>query len=145
MADSENLLQKAFYLGVGIAGLAIEKANDTFQELKKQAEGINTSPDFPQKLQQMADEMVNKGKMSTEEARRFIEEMLQQQKSNGSSSNSSQESSAPRTIDIIVDDDDLLSEMLKMTLELEGFAVATAPNGADGIANIAIHNHFFSS
>jgi DNA-binding response OmpR family regulator len=34
---------------------------------------------------------------------------------------------------LIVDDDDLLSEMLKMTLELEGFAVATAPNGADGI------------
>lgn len=34
---------------------------------------------------------------------------------------------------LIVDDDDLLSEMLKMTLELEGYAVATAPNGADGM------------
>lgn len=34
---------------------------------------------------------------------------------------------------LIVDDDDLLSEMLKMILELEGYAVATAPNGADGL------------
>lgn len=37
---------------------------------------------------------------------------------------------------LIVDDDDLLSEMLKMTLELEGYAVATAPNGAEGLERI---------
>src|SRR3990167_2669585 len=34
---------------------------------------------------------------------------------------------------LIVDDDDLLSEMLKLALELEGFAVATALNGAEGL------------
>jgi DNA-binding response OmpR family regulator len=34
---------------------------------------------------------------------------------------------------LIVDDDDLLSEMLRLTLELEGFAVATALNGGEGL------------
>ena len=37
---------------------------------------------------------------------------------------------------LIVDDDDLLSEMLKMTLELEGYTVATAPNGAEGLEQV---------
>ena len=34
---------------------------------------------------------------------------------------------------LIIDDDELLSEMLKLTLELEGFAVETACNGAVGL------------
>lgn len=34
---------------------------------------------------------------------------------------------------LIVDDDELLSEMLRLTLELEGFGVATALNGAEGL------------
>lgn len=103
MAESENLLQKAFYLGVGIAGFAVEKASDTLQELKQQAETITSYPNFPQKLQEMADEMVNKGKMNTEDARKFVEEILQQ---HSPSSNISEESSAPRTIEIIVDDEE---------------------------------------
>lgn len=40
---------------------------------------------------------------------------------------------------LIVDDDDLLSEMLKMTLELEGYAVATVPNGAEGLELVKAH------
>jgi DNA-binding response OmpR family regulator len=40
---------------------------------------------------------------------------------------------------LIVDDDDLLSEMLKMTLELEGYDVATAPNGAEGLEQVKAH------
>jgi polyhydroxyalkanoate synthesis regulator phasin len=103
MAESENLLQKAFYLGVGLAGLAVEKANDKLNELKQQAEAIASTPNFPQKLQEMADEMVNKGKINTEEARKFVEEMLQQQTS---SNNIADQSSAPRKIEIIVDDED---------------------------------------
>ncbi len=104
MAESENLLQKALYLGIGIAGMAVEKANETLQELQQQAEAITSYPDFAQKLQEMTDEMVNKGKINTEEARKFVEEMLQQQRI--SSSSNSDESSAPRTIEIIVDEDD---------------------------------------
>lgn len=37
---------------------------------------------------------------------------------------------------LIVDDDELLSEMLRLTLELEGFAVTTALNGAEGLERL---------
>lgn len=103
MADSENLLQKAFYLGVGIASYAVEKANDKFQELKQQAQKIALTPDFPQQLQKMTDDMVSKGKMSAEEARNFVDEMLKQ--SQGLKNNDSNPPSQPRTIEIITDDD----------------------------------------
>ncbi len=106
--NSENILQKAFYLGVGMAGLAVEKATDTLQELKKQTEAIASYPDFPQKLQQIADGMVAKGKMSTEEARKYVDEILLQQQSSTTSvvNESTTTTSSPRTIDIVVDDDE---------------------------------------
>ncbi|MGI0479641.1 phasin family protein [Geminocystis sp. CENA526] len=105
MAESENLLQKAFYLGVGIASYAVEKANDKFQELKQQAEKIAFTPDFPQQLQKMADDMVNKGKMTAEEARTFVDEMLKQQNQNLKNDTPNQPSQ-PRPIEIITDEDD---------------------------------------
>lgn len=103
----DNLLQKAFYLGVGIAGLAVEKANDTFQELKQEAEKLTVNGDFPQKIQQMADEMVNKGKMNTEEAKKFVEDMLKKNQPTPSNTASDKSASEPRIIDIeIIPDDD---------------------------------------
>lgn len=108
MAESENIFQKAFYLGIGIAGYAAEKAGDTLQELKQQTDKIINNPNFAQELQQLADEMVNKGKMTTEEARKFVDDAIQQakdkQKMNSKSDDDS--SSEPRTIEIITDDDD---------------------------------------
>lgn len=106
MAESENLLQKAFYLGVGIAGYAVEKANDKFQELKQQAEKIALTPDFTQQLQKMADDMVNKGKMTAEEARTFVDEMLKQAQNQNIKNETSNQSSQPRPIEIITDEDD---------------------------------------
>lgn len=103
MTDSENLLQKAFYLGVGIAGLAVEKASDTFGEFKKQAEMLASHPDFSQKVQEIADEMVNKGKINTDEARKFVEQVIQQKAPLSEESTSSK---APRKIEIILDDED---------------------------------------
>lgn len=105
MANSENLLQKAFYLGVGIASYAVEKANDKFQELKQQAEKIALTPDFPQQLQKMADDMVSKGKMNAEEARNFVDEMVKQPKSQGVKNDDCNPPSPPRTIEIVTDDD----------------------------------------
>lgn len=105
MADSENLLQKAFYLGVGIASYAVEKANDKFQELKQQAEKIALTPDFPQQLQKIADDMVSKGKMSAEEARNFVDEMVKQSKLQGVKNDDSNPPSQPRTIEIVTDDE----------------------------------------
>ncbi|BAQ63452.1 phasin family protein [Geminocystis sp. NIES-3709] len=106
MAESENLLQKAFYLGVGIASYAVEKASNKFQELKQQAEKIAITPDFPQQLQKIADEMVNKGKITAEEARGFVDEIVQQSQNQAIKNDTSNPSSQPRPIEIITDDED---------------------------------------
>lgn len=106
MTNSEKLLQKALYFGVGIAGYAVEKANDTFQEFKQQAEKLYLAADFPQQLQKIADDMVNKGKMTMEEARGFVDEMLKQSQNQGETKNEGNPSSPPRTIEIITDEDD---------------------------------------
>jgi polyhydroxyalkanoate synthesis regulator phasin len=105
MADSENLLQKAFYLGVGIANYAVEKVNDQFQELRQQAEKIIQTPDFPQQLQKIADDMVIRGKMNAEEARNFVDEMIAKQQSQEIKNDNSSVPSQPRTIEIVTDED----------------------------------------
>lgn len=105
MRDSENILQKAFYLGVGIASYAAEKAQDTIEELQKQAEKFKVDQDLPLRLQQLADDMVAKGKITTDEARIFVDEMIRKSQAN-IADQSSEESKKPRTIEIISDDDD---------------------------------------
>jgi polyhydroxyalkanoate synthesis regulator phasin len=105
MSDPENILQKAFYLGVGIASYAAEKASDAIQELKQQAQKITVDQDLPLKLQKLADEMVAKGKITTDEARNFVDEMMKQAQSSIPGT-SPEENREPRTIEIISDDDD---------------------------------------
>lgn len=105
MFESENILKKAFYLGVGIASYAAEKASDTLQELKQQAEKINLNQDFPLQLQKLADDMVNKGKITTEEARTFVDEMMKQAQQNPQKT-SEEDQRKPRPIEIIMEDDD---------------------------------------
>lgn len=63
MADFGDLVQKAFYLGVGIASYATEKAGTTFAELRTQA-------------QKLADEMVARGEMTAEEAKHMVDDMV---------------------------------------------------------------------
>lgn len=75
MPEQENIFQKALYLGVGIASYAAEKAGDRLQELRQQAQKLAINPDFPQQLQELVDDMVAKGKITTEEARKFVDEM----------------------------------------------------------------------
>lgn len=106
MAESENILQKAFYLGVGMAGYALEKANDKFQEFTEQVEQMAKNENFSQQIQQIADEMVNKGKINAEEARNFVEKMMKQVQPPINQTQKKPDSpSKPRTIDIISDDD----------------------------------------
>jgi polyhydroxyalkanoate synthesis regulator phasin len=56
MAGFGDIVQKAFYLGVGLASYAGEKAGGKLAELRSQA-------------QKLADEMVSRGEMTTEEAK----------------------------------------------------------------------------
>ncbi|BAZ54266.1 hypothetical protein NIES4103_69510 (plasmid) [Nostoc sp. NIES-4103] len=90
-----DIVQKAFYLGVGLASYAGEKAGGKLAELRSQ-------------VQKLADEMVAKGEMNTEEARRFVEDMMRQaqqpQGSNGTSEKTPP--SEPRRIEILEEDEE---------------------------------------
>ncbi|AFY55895.1 hypothetical protein Riv7116_3439 [Rivularia sp. PCC 7116] len=89
-----DIAKKAFYLGVGLASYASEKAGGTLAELRSQA-------------QKLADEMVAKGEMNAEEARKFVEDMMKQAQS--SASDGSEESTTraePRRIEILGDDEE---------------------------------------
>lgn len=89
-----DVVQKAFYLGIGLASYAGEKAGSKLAELRSQA-------------QKLADEMVARGEMSTEEARRFVEEMMKQAQVPGSTEETKEEktSTEPRRIEILEEDE----------------------------------------
>lgn len=89
-----DIVQKAFYLGVGLAASAGEKAGGKLVELRSQA-------------QKLADEMVAKGEMTTEEARRFVDEMMKQaQEQSVEASTTNEPPSQPRRIEILSEDED---------------------------------------
>jgi len=94
MAGFGDLVQKAFYLGVGLASYAGEKAGSTLGDLRSQ-------------VQKLADEMVARGEISAEEAKRMVEEMLvrAQQPPNQAPSPTSQKPAEPRRIEILTDED----------------------------------------
>ncbi len=58
-----GIVQKAFYLGMGLATVASEKASSTLGELRTQAS-------------KLADELVERGEMTTEEARKFVDDLV---------------------------------------------------------------------
>ncbi len=95
MAGFGDMLQKAFYLGVGLASYASEKAGGTLGELREQAE-------------KLAAELVRRGEMSTAEARRFVEDVMQQGQATvqGSATPATKENKEPRRIEIIEDDEE---------------------------------------
>lgn len=58
-----NIVQKAFYFGMGVASYAGEKAGEQLQQLQVQA-------------QKLADEMVKRGELSAEEASKFVDDLV---------------------------------------------------------------------
>jgi len=95
MAGFGDLVQKAFYLGVGIASYATEKAGSTLGELRSQA-------------QKLADEMVARGEITAEDAKKMVDEMVsraQQQPPGQSSATPDSQSGQPRRIEILSEDD----------------------------------------
>ncbi|MDM9382897.1 phasin family protein [Chlorogloeopsis sp. ULAP01] len=113
-----DIVKKAFYLGVGLASYAGEKAGGTLTELRSQ-------------FQKMADEMVARGEMTTEEARRFVEDMMKQAQQPPTSGTTAETTtpSEPRRIEILEEDeqptakatqsDDNVDQLRKQVLELE--------------------------
>jgi len=89
-----DIAKKAFYLGVGLASYASEKAGGTLAELRSQA-------------QKLADEMVAKGEMNAEDARKFVEDMMKQAQSPApDSSGETTTRPEPRRIEILDDADE---------------------------------------
>lgn len=89
-----DIVQKAFYLGVGLASYAGEKAGGKVSELRLQA-------------QKLADEMVSRGEMTTEEAKKFVEDMMQKAQQTPPAPTAAPESTPtePRRIEIISEDE----------------------------------------
>lgn len=93
MAGLGDIVQKAFYLGVGLASYAGEKAGSTLTQLRTQA-------------QKLADEMVERGEMTAEEARKFVDDMVNKAQQQPPAGTSSQEKPAePRRIEILDDEE----------------------------------------
>lgn len=90
-----DVVKKAFYLGVGLASYAGEKAGGTITELRSQ-------------VQKLADEMVARGEITTDEARRLVEEMMKQAQQPPTSDVTDQKTppSEPRRIEIIEEDEE---------------------------------------
>lgn len=88
-----DLLQKAFYFGVGLADYAQEQASEKLKELRTQS-------------QKLADELVKRGEMNSEEARQFVEELLSEaQRGQNQPSSDSSEKGEPRRIEIIEEEE----------------------------------------
>lgn len=90
-----DIVKKAFYLGVGIAASAGEQAGETIGQLRSQA-------------QKLADEMVAKGEMTTEEARRMVDDMVKQaqQQQSVEASGQTPTNNEPRRIEILTEDEE---------------------------------------
>jgi polyhydroxyalkanoate synthesis regulator phasin len=88
-----DLVQKAMYLGIGVASYAGEKAGEKLGELRVQ-------------VQKLADEMVERGEMSAEEARKFVDDMVNRAQQTPSVSSNDPRPSEPRKIEILDDDEE---------------------------------------
>ena len=89
-----GIVQKAFYLGLGLATVAGEKAGETIGELRTQAS-------------KLADDLVERGEMTSEEARKFVDDLVRNaQKPIGESYEEPTRKDAPRAIAIDDEDDD---------------------------------------
>jgi polyhydroxyalkanoate synthesis regulator phasin len=90
MADFSNLVQKAFYLGVGLASYAGEKAGDTLSEFRGQA-------------QKLVEELVERGELTAEEAQKVFNDMVSRAQQT-TAAGPSTASEGPRRIEILDED-----------------------------------------
>ncbi|MBD0268249.1 hypothetical protein [Pseudanabaena sp. FACHB-2040] len=91
MAGFGDLVQKAFYLGVGVASYAGEKVGVTLKDVRVQA-------------QKLVDELVARGEITAEEAQRLVNEMVSRaQQDEGVATSGT--ASEPRRIEILDDAD----------------------------------------
>ena len=88
-----DIVQKAFYLGVGLATAAGEEAGGRLAKLRVQA-------------QKLADELVAKGEMNVEEARKLVDDLMQQAQQQPDKPSDNSTASEPRRIEILSEDEE---------------------------------------
>ena len=94
MADFGGLVQKAFYLGVGLASYASEKAGDGFSDLRQQA-------------QILVNELVERGEITADEAQKMVNDMVARAQATTPPESAQAADDTPRKIEIIeVDESD---------------------------------------
>ncbi|MBE9159334.1 hypothetical protein IQ265_21235 [Nodosilinea sp. LEGE 06152] len=92
MAGFGDVVKKAFYLGVGVASYAGEKAGDTFKDLREQS-------------QTLVNELVARGEITAEEAQRLVNDMVNRAQNTAANSTSTTDNlPQPRPIEILDDD-----------------------------------------
>lgn len=107
MADFGQLVQKAFYLGVGLASYASEKAGDGFSDLRQQA-------------QKLVDELVERGEITADEAQKMVNDMVDRAQQQSATDTPKPADTAPRKIEIIEDtesDDQAATDALRKEIE----------------------------
>jgi len=89
MAGFGDLVQKAFYLGVGAASYAGEKAGGTLKELREQTKSV-------------VNELVERGELTADEAQQLFNKMMQQAQASATTG-SEPPAQEPRRIEILDD------------------------------------------
>jgi polyhydroxyalkanoate synthesis regulator phasin len=102
MAGFGDLVQKAFYLGVGIASYAGEKAGGAIGELRGQA-------------QKLVDELVERGEITAEEAQKMMNDMVDRAEATAAAGTAEAKQAAaspdgPRQIQILDDSESMTEE-----------------------------------
>ena len=94
MQNFGDMAQKALFLGIGLASYAGEKANETFNEVRVRA-------------QELADEMVARGEVSAEDAKKMVDDAVRQAQQampnagGAPPAEPSPQNTGPRRIDVI--------------------------------------------
>ncbi len=92
-----DAFKKALYLGIGLADLAQEKATASLQQIRQTA-------------QELAEELVRRGEMNAEEARRYVDNLVEEARRtraaerSGSNPGSNPGNIEPRSIDIVAEE-----------------------------------------
>lgn len=90
MAGFGDLVQKAFYLGVGAASYAGEKAGGTLKELREQTKSV-------------VNELVERGELTADEAQQLFNKMMQQAQESATTVADTPSEEQPRRIEILDD------------------------------------------
>ncbi|MFZ4640120.1 MAG: phasin family protein [Nodosilinea sp.] len=130
MAGFTDLVKKTFYLGVGAAAYAGEKATHTLKDIQKLSSNLR---DLQQQAQTVVNDLVERGEITAEEAQRLVNQLVNRP---GKSPTHPPASAEPRSIEISDNDAESSSLDLASTLRQQ---VATLGQELDALRQRSKH------